>query len=166
MKRHRGFTLVEIVIVLAIAGLLLLVVLMAIGNAQKSRRDHQRKEDLARALAAIETYAGNHGGRVPANQPSADDVEQNYLQNDADPLTGQPYDIQYRFISAPHSGIPPVGTIYYEQGHWCNRGPQSHPEDPADPIAGDDVNLTKFVVWTGLEASNGSGTVWYCLDNL
>lgn len=164
MKRQKGFTLIEIVLVLAIAGLLLVIVFLAVGNAQRARRDHQRKQDLARALASIETYAGNHGGRVPTDQASADDVEQNYFQNDADPLTGLPYQIQYRFISAPHSGIPPVGTIYYEQGHWCNRGPQSNPSNPSDPIAGDDVTLTKFVVWTGLEV--GNGTVWYCLDNL
>lgn len=62
-KSNKGFTLIEIVLVLAIAGLLLAIVFIALSGAQKSRRDTQRKNDAARMLAAVESCAGNHGGQ-------------------------------------------------------------------------------------------------------
>jgi len=62
LKKDKGFTLIEIVLVLAIAGLLLVIVFLAVSGAQKSRRDQQRKQDNARLLSQIETYAGNNNG--------------------------------------------------------------------------------------------------------
>jgi prepilin-type N-terminal cleavage/methylation domain-containing protein len=46
-QKEKGFTLIEIVLVLAIAGLLLVIVFLAVSGAQKSRRDSQRKNDNA-----------------------------------------------------------------------------------------------------------------------
>jgi prepilin-type N-terminal cleavage/methylation domain-containing protein len=59
LKKDKGFTLIEIVLVLAIAGLLLVIVFLALSGAQKSRRDTARKNDAARMLAAIESCASN-----------------------------------------------------------------------------------------------------------
>jgi prepilin-type N-terminal cleavage/methylation domain-containing protein len=53
LKKEKGFTLIEIVLVLAIAGLLLVIVFLAVSGAQKSRRDTQRKNDNARLLAQV-----------------------------------------------------------------------------------------------------------------
>lgn len=166
LRRSKGFTLIEIILVLAIAGLMLLAVLLALAGAQRARRDHERKQDLAQIVASIEFYASNHRGMVPTNQAEADDVAANYARNLEDPLLGTPYDLVFRFISSNHTDAPPVGTIYYQQGHWCNKGPESGPDDPGDPIAGNDANLTKFAAWTGLEGGGQNGGTWYCLDNL
>lgn len=62
LKKERGFTLIEIVLVLAIAGLLLVIVFLAVSGAQRSRRDSQRKNDAARVLSAVESCAGNNQG--------------------------------------------------------------------------------------------------------
>lgn len=62
LKKDKGFTLIEIVLVLAIAGLILLIVFLAVQGAQKSRRDSARKHDAARMLAAWESCAANNGG--------------------------------------------------------------------------------------------------------
>ena len=62
LKRDKGFTLIEIVLVLAIAGLLLVIVFLAVQGANRSRRDAQRKQDAARMLAAITECASNHNG--------------------------------------------------------------------------------------------------------
>lgn len=63
LKKEKGFTLIEIVLVLAIAGLLLVIVFLALQGAQRSRRDQQRKQDAATALAAMESCASNHDGQ-------------------------------------------------------------------------------------------------------
>lgn len=62
LKREKGFTLIEIVLVLAIAGLLLVIVFLAVQGAQRSRRDGQRQQDAGRALAAVESCAANNSG--------------------------------------------------------------------------------------------------------
>ena len=64
-KNEKGFTLIEIVLVLAIAGLLLVIVFLAVSGAQKSRRDSQRKADNARIEAQLESFAGNNNGVYP-----------------------------------------------------------------------------------------------------
>lgn len=63
----RGFTLIEIVIVLAIAALIMVVVFLAVQGAQRSQRDQFRKETSNRVLSAAQQYRGNNGGSSPAN---------------------------------------------------------------------------------------------------
>jgi prepilin-type N-terminal cleavage/methylation domain-containing protein len=66
LKKEKGFTLIEIVLVMAIAGLILVIVFLALQGAQKSRRDNARKHDAARMLAAVESCAGNQNGSYTA----------------------------------------------------------------------------------------------------
>lgn len=66
-SRDKGFTLIEIVIVLAIAALIILVVLQAVGAAQKSNRDSTRKQEAARIVSLLEQYASNNGGTYPSS---------------------------------------------------------------------------------------------------
>jgi len=66
LKRQQGFTLIEIVLVLAIAALILLLVFIALSGAQKARRDTARKQDAARMLASVENCAANNNGTIDA----------------------------------------------------------------------------------------------------
>ncbi|MEO7617476.1 MAG: type II secretion system protein [Candidatus Saccharibacteria bacterium] len=66
-KESKGFTLIEVVIVLAIAALIILVVLQAVGAAQKANRDTTRKNEAARMVSLLEQYASNNGGKYPAD---------------------------------------------------------------------------------------------------
>ncbi len=66
-KREEGFTIIEVVLVLAIAGLIFLVVFLALPQLQRSRRDTQRRSDAGRILAALETYSSNHNGAYPTD---------------------------------------------------------------------------------------------------
>lgn len=68
--QYSGFTIVEVVLVLSISAMILLLVLWAIPNLQKSRRDTQRKSDLGRLISQLESYASNTKG----NYPTADAV--------------------------------------------------------------------------------------------
>ena len=56
MKKHKlnhGFTIIEIILVLAVAGLIFLMVFLALPALQRSQRDTQRKNDARNLLAAI-----------------------------------------------------------------------------------------------------------------
>ena len=57
----RGFTIIEVALVLAIAGLIFLVVFLALPAAQKSQRDSARKQAVARVVSAIEQYYADGG---------------------------------------------------------------------------------------------------------
>jgi prepilin-type N-terminal cleavage/methylation domain-containing protein len=88
LKKEKGFTLIEIVLVLAIAGLILVIVFLAVSGAQKNRRDTQRKSDNARLLSQVEAYASNNNGTYPP----AGNFPATYLpSNFNDPLSGGPY---------------------------------------------------------------------------
>lgn len=65
LKQSRGFTLIEVVIVLAIAALIILVVLQAVAAAQRSQRDTTRKNEAGQIISMMEQYASNNQGRYP-----------------------------------------------------------------------------------------------------
>ena len=64
-RREEGFTIIEVVLVLAIAGLIFLIVFLALPQLQRSRRDTQRRSDLGRILAEMENYSTNNDGEYP-----------------------------------------------------------------------------------------------------
>ena len=54
-KNKKGFTIIEVVLVLAIAGLIFLMVFIALPALQRSQRNTQREDDIARFLTAATT---------------------------------------------------------------------------------------------------------------
>ena len=77
-KQSKGFTLIEVVIVLAIAALIILVVLQAVGAAQRANRDSARKSEAGRAVALMEQYASNNSGQYPLDAGAFKIAIQNY----------------------------------------------------------------------------------------
>lgn len=63
---RRGFTLVELLVTIAIIGILSSVGLTTFTSAQKKSRDARRKNDLATIAKALEVYY-NDLGRYPAD---------------------------------------------------------------------------------------------------
>lgn len=60
-----GFTIIEVMIVLAIAGLILLIVFLAVPALQRSSRNTQRKNDSAAISGAIANFIDNNAGSLP-----------------------------------------------------------------------------------------------------
>ena len=67
-KEQGGFTLIEVMIVLAIAGLILLVVFLAVPALQRNARNTNRREDVGNLLSAVSEYTANNNGAIPAVQ--------------------------------------------------------------------------------------------------
>ena len=108
VKKEKGFTLIEIVLALAIAGLLLVVVFLAVSGAQKSRRDAQRKDQNAQLMAALETYASNSAGDYSGLTTSN---IQNYKPgNFNDPSSGTAYTLTVD-TTAPTTSCT-LGTVH------------------------------------------------------
>jgi prepilin-type N-terminal cleavage/methylation domain-containing protein len=60
----KGFTIIEVLIVLAIGGLILLVVFLAVPALQRNSRNTQRKSDVSALAGAINEFNANNGGAI------------------------------------------------------------------------------------------------------
>lgn len=66
-NKNKGFTIIELLIVLSIAGFILLVVLMAIPTLQRNGRNNQRNQDIQAILSALSQYELNNSGNFPSS---------------------------------------------------------------------------------------------------
>jgi len=61
----KGFTIIEVVLVLAIAGLIFLMVFIALPALQRSQRDSARKSEVSTVASTVTSYQGNNRGSNP-----------------------------------------------------------------------------------------------------
>jgi|GEM_PF-217584 len=64
-SNHNGFTIIETVLVLCIAGLIFFMVFIALTNAQRAQRDRLRKQDIGVVIAAIQQYKKHNHNQPP-----------------------------------------------------------------------------------------------------
>ncbi|HTY40073.1 MAG TPA: type II secretion system protein [Candidatus Paceibacterota bacterium] len=62
MHRKSGFTLIEMLIVIAVIGILASIVLVGLGPIQKQARDSRRVSDLRQVQTALEIYNTKNSG--------------------------------------------------------------------------------------------------------
>ncbi|MBR5027268.1 type II secretion system protein [Candidatus Saccharibacteria bacterium] len=99
LKSKEGFTIIEVVLVLAIAGLIFLMVFIAFPGLQRGQRDTQRRNDMSRFLSQLSQYQTNNRGQVPeATTTAYNNFISNYLtlggvDTFEDPSTGGTYNI-------------------------------------------------------------------------
>lgn len=65
-NKNKGFTIIEVMIVLAIAGLILLIVLLAVPALQRASRNTSRKNDASAISAAVNNSIDNNNGTLPS----------------------------------------------------------------------------------------------------
>ena len=84
IKSKKGFTIIEVVLVLAIAGLIFLMVFIALPTMQRNQRDTQRRNDYAQLSAAMTGYSTNNNGKLPDNcEPSTATTSKTVCDNPA-----------------------------------------------------------------------------------
>jgi prepilin-type N-terminal cleavage/methylation domain-containing protein len=113
-SNSEGFTIIEVMIVLAIAGLILLIVFLAIPALQRNSRNTQRKNDAAAYAAAVSEDVNNNNGVIPATAGAA---TSNVA---AGQLTTRDY-----AIASPMTALPGTlvdGTVYIRNSSTCAAG--------------------------------------------
>ena len=70
-QQKKGFTIIEVVLVLAIAGLIFLMVFIALPALQRGQRDNQRRQDVSKFMSQVTSYSTNNRGNVPALNTAA-----------------------------------------------------------------------------------------------
>lgn len=119
----KGFTIIEVVLVLAIAGLIFLVVFLALPALQRGQRDTQRKNDLGKFMSQVTAYQSNNQGLLPGQtsaSPSSSSAAwntfiTNYLTVGgtpfADPSAGSTYSVTYAASAPASTPAPTAGGI-------------------------------------------------------
>ncbi len=124
LSNKKGFTIIEVVLVLAIAGLIFLIVFLALPALQRSQRDTQRKQDAARMLSQLEAYAGNKNGNYPASASALSTFISQYLtingQQFSDPLGSGNYQVTLKSYSGAYTAPATAGQMDYVTGASCN----------------------------------------------
>jgi len=155
-KRQEGFTIIEVMIVLAIAGVIIAAVLVAVPQLQRNQRNSARRAVLSRVKVEIDNYVSNNNGVPPLQTADAirgftGGFAGRYLQgasfNDPNGTAVVP---ALWVAAGPQipAGATPAGVMY-RVGHICDGEFQT--------TVGNGRN---YAVAIGLE-----GNAFFCLDN-
>lgn len=117
-KSNKGFTIIEVMIVLAIAGLIILIVLLAIPALQRNGRNTAIKNDSSAIAGAISTFQSDNDGAAPTGISSNGNVTgaagtvsaQAKIQGGTTVTT----------VTAVPTAIVPHGTIQFWLAHRCD----------------------------------------------
>jgi len=107
ISNKRGFTIIEVVLVLAIAGLIFLMVFIALPNMQRSQRDTQRRNDYAALSAGLVQYMTNNNGKMPTAATGLDKL----LNSQGQGPTGTNYTVS--IVNATANG---TATLTVQEG--------------------------------------------------
>lgn len=121
--KQRGFTIIEVVLVLAIAGLIFLMVFIALPALQRNQRDTQRKGDLSRVVTALQNYQSNNRNKLPDGSNAAwATFATSYLRTDGDSFT-DPSEGDYVFSFRGSDRTTPTelsSSIYVHANSTCD----------------------------------------------
>lgn len=120
-KASSGFTIIEVLIVLAIAGLILLIVFLAVPALQRNSRNTAIKNDVQNVVGGVAEYQGANSGRMPTGIAGTGTI--NYTG--AAGTTPTSIDVQGSTVvtsvaTAPAAAAPAAGTIVVSIGFKCN----------------------------------------------
>ena len=77
-KKKNGFTIIEVSLVLAVAGLIMTMVFIALPQLQRQQRDSRRKDDILSFLETVKKYQTNNRGALPTDWSETGDFQKNY----------------------------------------------------------------------------------------
>lgn len=95
-KSKKGFTIIEVVLVLAIAGLIFLMVFIALPALQRSQRNTQRRDDYSMLVTAINNYLASNNGKIGnliGGSASKQLQPERWVNSSGLDPSGNPYDV-------------------------------------------------------------------------
>ena len=146
-QNKKGFTIIEVVLVLAIGGLIFLMVFIALPALQRSQRNTQREDDLARVLTAVNDYQTNNSGKTPFED---NNVNPNFLKRYVDEETV--YDATKPITTCGDQFKDPDGECY--QIKWKGSGQKGEVNKETGLTAFDHT----FYVYTNAGCGDLEGT--------
>lgn len=112
----KGFTIIEVVLVLAIAGLIFLMVFVALPALQSGQRDTARKNDVSAVSNAITTYSSVNRGSLPDSaEDLGDGPGDGYLDAVSDNIT----EVTLSSISSQTNATAEDGVVAVYLGARC-----------------------------------------------
>lgn len=130
-QRDEGFTIIEVVLVLAIAALIMLMVFIALPALQRNQRDTTRKNDISRLQSTVNNYKSSNRGKLP---PMTSEFISSYMNRDGDEFA-DPAGEDYTLVNLAGTGnigfVDPrfsdtydtaedASRIFYRIGAKCN----------------------------------------------
>lgn len=168
-KDNKGFTIIEVLIVLAIAGLILLIVFLAVPALQRNSRNTQRRNDVQKMVGTLQESANNNNGTPPAAIPGVISGE-SYSQYD-------PANIDYTVINtgtAAFTGATiDLDTVIIRNGLRCTgntptgtagQGPTTIGDNP-DNVATTTAATYRNFVAIYLVETQGGGVQVQCVNS-
>lgn len=144
-SKQKGFTIIEVVLVLAIAALIFLMVFIALPALQRNQRDQARKQDVTNISGAVNSYTGNNRGDFPTSAELSDYVED--VSDNTETVTVR---------RGSGTVNVPDGTVFVTPETKCD----SVNANGSVVLAGG--TKRQYTVITRLESGNSSG---FCLDS-
>lgn len=125
--QQKGFTIIEVVLVLAIAGLIFLMVFIALPALQRTQRDTQRKNDIGRVQTSLASYQSNNRNNLPGDTDAAwVSFKSSYLEVGGDSFQDPSYG-SYTFKhkvtgdrTAPGAPVSENGEIWVYASSTCD----------------------------------------------
>lgn len=149
----KGFTIIEVVLVLAIAGLIFLMVFVALPALQAGQRDTARKNDASAVAAAVNSFASANKGQYPPSDAKLAEYASNVSTNTTSTT----------IVAYPSGGTIAVsdGQVIVVKAAKCGAtGTKGSNGSASQAVTSGTAR--QYAVITLLEAGNGSS---FCQDS-
>ena len=137
INSKKGFTIIEVVLVLAIAGLIFLMVFVALPALQRSQRDTARRNDLSRVDTSLVQYqTNNQGTNGGSNLPVAGEFPASQSSEFPNPCNSSACSFVRNYMNSGTSNTVDVNTFQDPDGWYYGMKILSHAESQLTDTGG------------------------------
>ena len=117
-KENKGFTIIEVLIVLAIAGLIMLIVFLAVPALQRNSRNTSIRNDAQLLAGGVGDHRSSYNGTTPTVGAGAGTITLTGGGTSTVTLNGSTPVAPVTALPTTASAVP--GTLYVATGRDCN----------------------------------------------
>lgn len=152
-KQEKGFTIIEVLIVLAIAGLIILIVFLAVPALQRNSRNTQYKNEISAIIGSYNEISNNQNGKVlTASISTTANSDAKKVLDGANARNITRVDIEAYTATA---AAPTLDKTIIRTGSKCTAG------DSATPAQG---STRQVAVFFKVESTAAGGETFQCQE--